>query len=156
MRICTHCCVLGTWVWLCGECVSQCYSDIDTINHGSTAAPTEQPMQTSTNPADWQEQISEVHERYAIAKVVDPLKLRKLFPLSATIASDVDMMTRLPKGTVLLYVRTRLSPSSFPLEVFVPAYRDSLGVDVPPRMLSYRADELKLFCPADSPLAFRG
>lgn len=99
-------------------------------------------MQTSTNPKEWAENPTDQQMRIGIHRNTPDVLKRRLYPLSGRVKTN-RIYAGLRNGSIIRFVRTKLTPSPYPIEVL---HFDAQGH----RMnTSFDSDEIELMNPLD-------
>lgn len=101
-------------------------------------------MQTSSNPAEWKEHPLDERARFALNAHTPHHEKRGLYPLSARLIKASKVYPGVGVGRVLRYVRTKLTPAIFPVEVL---YWDARGSRM---FMAFAPDEVELLPPQDA------
>ena len=74
-------------------------------------------MQTSIIPSYWREDNELERQRWSLDVGSAYEEKRRLYPLSGRLTETSRIYPNTPAGTVFQYVRTRMTPAQFPVEV---------------------------------------
>lgn len=104
-------------------------------------------MQISYDPRHWNEDAGLERERARIASSTAPADVRRLFPLSVRILKE-DRTYGLTKGQILLYARTKLKPSLYPIEAVSYGIRQRLPRET--TVMQYSSAEVEVITPEEA------